>query len=543
MSIPSWNPYTPYSLNVQVTYGGVPWKCILVPNVNRQPNISPLYWTQQASPTTAVQSVTGTLPGIVMTGTDVNPIVNNGGVLSVGTTPLNGGIAITGTAQSPIVALDVATPVGCGVAFTNGTGTTKNIAANLIAGPNITLTPSIVNSSITVSATSGGSGTVTSVGAGLGISVDNTTTPAVPVVSTNLVAGAGIALSGTTAQTIATNLTAGAGIAISGSGAQTIATNLIAGNGIGISGTGAQTLTTNLATVAGGGLALSYSGGVGTIATKCETIYTTGSPVTINFPTTGMLTFIAAGGGGGGSGGYFNTGTSNCIGGGGGASGQMMSGSLLVIAGSKMTVECGASGLGGAGGSNGTGPGDGGSGGETTITYFPGTSVGTPATFQAVLQGGGGGYYTDGQTGGHGGNGEASAQLYYTISYGGGGGSAVGTLTPPYAGTAGIGTINGVNDAVAYGEQAINGADGGQGGAGRFGGRGGLPAGGPLFPTGCGGGGGGPGGGYGGSYNTTGYDGAYGGGGGGGSAFLDGGLSFAGGEGGVGFFTYFFQTF
>jgi hypothetical protein len=135
---------------------------------------------------------------------------------------------------------------------------TSNIVVSsaLVAGTNITLTPSLIDNSISISASGGGGSTVDiSSNIGSGIDVDNTN-PLAPILSSNLVAGANITL---TPSLIDNSIS----ISASGGGGGGSVNSVIGGNNISISGTSTDPiidLSTNVVLSVVGGNAISISG-------------------------------------------------------------------------------------------------------------------------------------------------------------------------------------------------------------------------------------------------------------------------------------------
>jgi hypothetical protein len=149
-----WNPATTYPPDEIVSYTSALWKSLQI-TTNNQPDVSPTFWSLVGG------GGGGGVSGIVA-GTGINVsgsstvTVSNTGVLSVASA--GAGITIGGTASAPTV---------------QNTGV---LALTAGSGVSITGTPA----NYTIAATGSG-GTLTGVGAGYNISVDNTV-PAVPVV-------------------------------------------------------------------------------------------------------------------------------------------------------------------------------------------------------------------------------------------------------------------------------------------------------------------------------------------------------------------------
>ena len=130
-----------------------------------------------------------------------NNLVLNG--QASGPSPAIQPILIAPNGDVSIPSLDVSGAGVLSVSSANGSGLTCTgtnnvaLASNLVAGANITLTPSTTNTSITISATGGGSGGVSSVSSGNGSGITCTGTSTVALTS-NLVAGSGITLTPST---------------------------------------------------------------------------------------------------------------------------------------------------------------------------------------------------------------------------------------------------------------------------------------------------------------------------------------------------------
>lgn len=133
--------------------------------------------------------------------------------------------------------------------------TTQNdvdyLALNLVAGTNISITPSLVDTSITISA-SGGGGGISAVNSTTGSGITATTVGSSVSLSSALVAGTGVSL---VPATLGTNLTInntktlsasnGSGITLTPTGDDTnVSTNLVQGNGIQITSSGLNTSKT-----------------------------------------------------------------------------------------------------------------------------------------------------------------------------------------------------------------------------------------------------------------------------------------------------------
>lgn len=119
------------------------------------------------------------------------------------------------------------------------------ISTNLIAGAGIALTPSLISTGLTISSTGGGGG-IASVSSGVGSGITATTVGSATTLTSALVAGTGISL---VPAGVGTNLTInntntlssanGSGITLTPSGGNTaITTNIVAGSGIAITPSG-----------------------------------------------------------------------------------------------------------------------------------------------------------------------------------------------------------------------------------------------------------------------------------------------------------------
>ena len=143
-----------------------------------------------------------------------NNLVLNG--QASGPSPAIQPIVIASNGNVSIPSLDVSGAGILSVSSANGSGLTctgsnnVSLASNLVAGANITLTPSTTNTSITISATGGGgSGGVSSVSSANGSGITCTGTSTVSLAS-NLVAGSNITLTPSTTNSSIT-ISAGSG--------------------------------------------------------------------------------------------------------------------------------------------------------------------------------------------------------------------------------------------------------------------------------------------------------------------------------------------
>ena len=168
--------------------------------------------------------------------------------------------------------LTIASQAGSGIAI-NAVSDVNYLSANLIAGTNISLVPSVSNTSITINA-SGGGGGIASVSSAVGSGIEATTTGSAVSLTSGLVAGTGIQLvpSGVNKNLTINNtqvLTTanGSGITATTVGASTaLSANLTAGNGITVVGSGVNTSkqisnTGVLSLTAGTGIAVNQTTG------------------------------------------------------------------------------------------------------------------------------------------------------------------------------------------------------------------------------------------------------------------------------------------
>ena len=209
---PVWNPSAFYTTGEIVSYLGTLYQALQLTSGDVPPS-SPSFWTPVGGGGGVVSSVSaGT--GISITGTPTNPVVNqtlvgtagtyaypasittdNTGRISAataGTAPVLSvsagiGMSISGPAQTPTInnAGIVSVVAGSGIGVAIGPPETATVSNTgvlaLTAGTGVSITGSPAN--YTISATGSG-GTLTGIGAGTNISVDNTN-PAVPVVSSS----------------------------------------------------------------------------------------------------------------------------------------------------------------------------------------------------------------------------------------------------------------------------------------------------------------------------------------------------------------------
>jgi hypothetical protein len=172
--------------------------------------------------------------------------------------------------------LTIASQAGSGISI-NAVSDVNYLSANLIAGTNISLVPSVSNTSITINA-SGGGGGIASVSSAVGSGIEATTTGSAVSLTSGLVAGTGISLvpSGVNknltinnTQTITSAI--GSGITATTTGASTALTaNITAGNGISITPSGANTSkqisnSGVLSVIAGTGISVNQATGNTTI--------------------------------------------------------------------------------------------------------------------------------------------------------------------------------------------------------------------------------------------------------------------------------------
>lgn len=143
--------------------------------------------------------------------------------------------------QSDIAA--VASNFGSGITVTS-LGDIDYVGTNLVAGAGIALTPSVTDTSITISSTGGGGG-ISAVSAGAGSGITATTVGTAVTLTSAMVAGTGISLTPGVGNNLTINNTqtlsapTGSGIALTPSGTNTaIAANLVGGTGITITPSG-----------------------------------------------------------------------------------------------------------------------------------------------------------------------------------------------------------------------------------------------------------------------------------------------------------------
>lgn len=195
--------------------------------------------------------------------------------------------------------------IGSGIDITDINGI-DYISANLVAGPNVQLTPSVVDNSITISALGGGGGisNVTST-AGSGIITTNILPSGVEL-SSGLVAGTGIQFvagaPGPTAKNLTINNTqtvsagVGSGLTLTPAGTNTsFATNLTPGTGISVT----PSTTTNAVQIgntgvtqltAGAGVAVSQSTGNVTISNTGVAVLQSGAGINVTNQGGGIFT-------------------------------------------------------------------------------------------------------------------------------------------------------------------------------------------------------------------------------------------------------------
>lgn len=232
--------------------------------------------------------------------------------------------------QSDIAA--VASNIGSGISVST-VGDVDYVATNLVAGAGIALTPSVTDTSITISSTGGGGG-ISAVSSGAGSGITATTVGTAVSLTSALVAGTGISLAPGVGNNLTINNTqtlsaaTGSGIALTPSGANTaIAANLVGGTGIAITPSGlnssktiANTGVTSLAaganitlsgstgavtiSAAGGGTTITTPNGAGVLAVPSGNNYTltsslvAGSGITLTpAPNSTQITISATGGG------------------------------------------------------------------------------------------------------------------------------------------------------------------------------------------------------------------------------------------------------
>lgn len=144
--------------------------------------------------------------------------------------------------QSDIAA--VASLNGSGIIVTTS-GDIDYVATNLVAGAGIAITPSLINKSISISSTGGGGG-ISAVSTGVGSGMTATTVGTAVTLTSALVSGSGISIipagAGTNLTISNTNTLSsatGSGIALTTVGTNTaVAANLVAGAGIAITPSG-----------------------------------------------------------------------------------------------------------------------------------------------------------------------------------------------------------------------------------------------------------------------------------------------------------------
>lgn len=359
------------------------------------------------------------------------------------------GISVTGTGANPVVGNQGVLSVGHGVGIAD-TGTAQNpvLSTDIVHGDGILITGTTQQ---TISA---------NIIQGTGTSLTTNSITGQQTISTNLIAGTGISITGTGAQTISasgtagvTTIASGQGITITGTGSGpytgdvTVTSNIGYGEGIGITAVSGKdvisnTGVTSLATSTGGGIGL--SGSTGPVSVVAKNTYIGPGTGIITAPANSIFNFlIMAGGGGGSTGG--NLPGNNILGGSGGGSGQYIIGSVPVASGTVISYDVG---VGGGGSTNITTSGAGSGGADTTIEINgfeirAGGGQGAPSALADDRA----------PYGGNGGDSGISYPSFITGSFGGGGGSAVGSAAnPPYRGSPGTGlTADG-----AYGEVAVN---------------------------------------------------------------------------------------
>lgn len=195
----------------------------------------------------------------------------------------------------------VASDIGSGISV-QAINNVDYVSLDLVAGANITLTPSLVDNSITISS-SGGGGGIASVSASANSGITATTVGSAVTLGSALVAGSNISFQNGTGNNLIINNTQtlntynGSGINISQvNSSNFIVTNLVSGNGISLSPSTSNTgLTINNTGViginAGSNISVSSAGGVVTIDAS-DITYTAGTGLSLSntqFNNTGVL--------------------------------------------------------------------------------------------------------------------------------------------------------------------------------------------------------------------------------------------------------------
>jgi len=255
-----WSPYAYYELNDIVDYDARTWVCLLGPNLDKQPDASPTFWSQIGGGGGVITTINaGT--GITVTGAGVSRTIEANLSAGDGRLTITAGtgteLILTNTCPASVVA-----GAGLAVSGTNATGLTVALGNVGTAGTYAYPTSVTTDAYGRVSAISAGVAPVTSVVAGTGISVTGTTTPTISNTGVlSVSAGTGISVGGSSTNPTIINagvvgLTAvneGAGISIGGSSTVPIITNtgvnsVIAGSGITIGGTASNPIITATAT-------------------------------------------------------------------------------------------------------------------------------------------------------------------------------------------------------------------------------------------------------------------------------------------------------
>lgn len=255
-----WSPYAYYELNDIVDYDARTWVCLLGPNIDKQPDASPTFWSQIGGGGGVITTINaGT--GITVTGSGVSRTIATNLSAGDGRLTITAGtgteLILTNTCPASLTA-----GAGLAVSGTNATGLTVALGNVGTAGTYAYPTSVTTDAYGRVSAITAGVAPVTSVVAGTGINVTGTTTPTISNTGVlSVSAGTGISVGGTASNPTITNAgvvgltaaNAGAGIAIGGSSTVPIITNtgvntITAGSGITIGGTASNPIITATAT-------------------------------------------------------------------------------------------------------------------------------------------------------------------------------------------------------------------------------------------------------------------------------------------------------
>ena len=245
-----WSPYAYYELNDIVDYDAASWVCLNGPNIDKQPDASPTFWSQIGGGGGVITTINaGT--GITVTGAGVSRTIAtnlSAADARLTITPSTGTqLVLTNTCPASVVA-------GGGINITGTNATGRTVALGTVGTAGGYLNPTSVTTDVygRVTAITAGSAPVTSVSAGPGISIGGSTTN--PTINNTGVLsvsnGSGISIGGTTSNPTIVNTgvlgltssNAGAGITIGGSSTVPLISNsgvrtITAGSGITLGGT------------------------------------------------------------------------------------------------------------------------------------------------------------------------------------------------------------------------------------------------------------------------------------------------------------------